>query len=112
MERRRVFSVNLSLTLRFSLRLLSFISPLLQELRYLRTASDDPLLLIFWSPGLEGLQHARHCFDEEVIDRVGRLFGVHEVVNIGLVLIKRLLDSAWHFGPFPSSRPTRIHGLS
>ena len=54
---------------------------------------------------------ARHGHDEEVIDRVGRLLGIHEVVELRLVLLKRLLDTAYHCQSLPSFRLGRVHGL-
>ena len=43
---------------------------------------------------------ADHGLDEEVIDRVGRLLGIHGVVEIQLVLLKRLFDTAYHLPIF------------
>ena len=52
--------------------LLSFIFSSLEELRHLCAASDHQLLLVLRSSGQEGLRRARHCLDEEVVDRIGR----------------------------------------
>ena len=62
------------------LRLPSFHSSFcLEKLRHLCLASDDPFLLILRSSsGLEGFHRARHCLDEEVVDCIGRLLGIHD----------------------------------
>ena len=123
MEKSRFPSVNLSLILRFCFGVhhirghTPFFSPPLfsfllcfGSLRYVCAISDHPLLLILRSSsGLEGLHRARHGLDEEVVDCIG-LLGIHEVIELRRVLLKRVLGSAFHFRPFPSSRPGRIHG--
>ena len=81
------------------IRLLSFISPLLQKLRYLCEVSDYPFFLVLRSSGWKGRHRARQDLDEEVVGRIG----VHEEVELGLVLQKRLFDSACHFRHLPSS---------
>ena len=53
--------------------------------------------------GQEGPRRARHCFDEAVVDRFGRLLSIHEVIKLRLVFFKRLFDSAYHFWSFPSA---------
>ena len=95
-----------------SLRLLSVHSSFgLEKLRHLCLASDDPFLLILRSSsGLEGLHRARHGLDEEVVDCIGRLLGIHEVSELRLVLLKRVLDSAFHFRLF-SMQPSSTHTL-
>ena len=82
------------------------------KLRHLCTGSDHPLLLVFWSFGQEGLRRTRHCFDKEVVDSTSRLLRIHEVIELRLVLFKRLFNGAYHFRSFPFGRPARMHGLS
>ena len=113
-EGRRIPPVGLSLFLHFCLGLPTFVGtvllffassllvpPLVQKLRHLCAASDDTFLLILRSSsGLEGLHRARHGLDEEVVHCIGNLLGIHEVSELRLVLLKRVLDSAFHFRLF------------
>ena len=113
-ERRRIPSVGLSLFLHFCMGLATFvvtpllffasslfIPPLVQNLRHSCAASDDPFLLILRSSsGLEGLHRARHGLGEEVVDCIGRLLGIHKASELRLVLLKRVLDNAFHFWLF------------
>ena len=63
---------------------------------------------VFWP---ERLHRARRGLEEDIVDRIGRFLDVHEVVKPRLVLLKRLLHSAYCLRPLPSIRPARTDGL-